>query len=502
MDSYPLKLVELHDFLKTPSILKETLSFKNNEDKQVSKSRLPEKKRVRNENHSTKNVVLLNQKPIYKRELTLPENTILFIDESDRERIGIHTKTSHCFAKNVLITSAAALASLIPVLTNANDWLIMSKLIYSKRYCFGANRSRFIHGDVVMLLNVSDPFVRCELLKAFYSLYDTFNETKPAYIIIDFTQLLMKWFKENLTKTDQYHRHDLRWKIQPYKCFMTFGNGRQWRSNANPLATSMSKLFKKYNQPLKIMIDFNYLPTVVYSIQFNNLFAYAMNEEHEQTLKDMGNGLTLMSVQNLLSLDKKTTEAAVDEEFVGEYCVQPSALTQNIKPEIVQPSSVKSSSVKSSSVCDETESYIYETKKVIEPSPPAISLNSHPLCHQQQFILPSSYPSCYQPHRQYDLSFNSSDQGILEQILCNQLNKIKENHNNIMELMKKTSARCLTGTNMNNNQLNGHQNIGNRFSQELMVMSSSSQQHQTPIQSHFDPIKQTQMYKQLETNGI
>ncbi|CAF0781448.1 unnamed protein product [Didymodactylos carnosus] len=480
MDSYPLKLIELRDFLQSPSILKETLTFKHDKEKPTPKgitpfsnkinSIFPKKKKTSKYKNSTTNVIFLNQKTICERELCLPENTILFADELDRKRIGIHTKTSNCFARNVTITSGAALASLIPVLTNADDWLIISKLVYSKRYCFNSNKSPTVYGDVIMLLNVSNPFVRCELLKAFHSLHNTFSETQPAYVVIDFTQLLIKWFKKSLHKTDQYHRHGLRWKIQPYKCSVTFGNGRQWRTNGKLFTSNVSKLLRRHDHLLKIMLDFNYLPTIVYSIQFDNLFTYAINEEHEQTLRDMGNGLTLLSVQNLLKLDKKPTKATDDDEFVGKYCVSPLALENQMIPEIVQSSG-------------EPESNVYETKSTLEFSPPVISLNNHPL-HHQQCISTSSYPSCYQPTRQYDPLLHGTQRAIFEQVLFNRVNKLKTNHNNPMEaleLMKKRSIVCLVEKNINNNnQPNDHQNMSNNFSQQIMLMSRSSQQPQIP----------------------
>jgi hypothetical protein len=67
---------------------------------------------------------------------------------------------------------------------------------------------------------------------------------------------------------------------------------------------------------MQIYIDLNSLPTAVYSIQLNNIFIYSLSnflflffnktfvfldDEYKQILKDMGNGLSLVSILNINS---------------------------------------------------------------------------------------------------------------------------------------------------------------------------------------------------------
>lgn len=96
---------------------------------------------------------------------------------------------------------------------------------------------------------------------------------------------------------------------------------------------------------MQIYIDFNSLPTNVYSIQLDNIFIYSMSifsflsllfnlffsldDQYRQILKDIGNGLSLVSVQNLnpsqeMKIKANTcTDLVRKEDFIQEkYFIQ------------------------------------------------------------------------------------------------------------------------------------------------------------------------------------
>jgi hypothetical protein len=106
---------------------------------------------------------------------------------------------------------------------------------------------------------------------------------------------------------------------------------------------------------MQIYIDFNSLPTGVYSIQLNNVFIYSMSmfsppffslykfslftdDQYKQILKNMGNGLSLVAVQNINSMEDQTekpntcTDLVRKEDIIRE------------KPSIQQIEEIKPSS--------------------------------------------------------------------------------------------------------------------------------------------------------------
>jgi len=106
---------------------------------------------------------------------------------------------------------------------------------------------------------------------------------------------------------------------------------------------------------MQIYIDFNSLPTGVYSIQLNNIFVYSMSmfsppffslyesslftdDQYKQILKNMGNGLSLVAVQNINSMEDQTekpntcTDLVRKEDIIRE------------KPSIQQIEEIKPSS--------------------------------------------------------------------------------------------------------------------------------------------------------------
>lgn len=121
------------------------------------------------------------------------------------------SKKQFFFNRHLLITSGAALQSLIPSLINAKEWIIVCKLKYIKRYTkqipihgnlfikyLVFQRFIFSKGNVVMSLNVNHPLVRYEILQAFDLLQQTFNEVKSAYIVVCFLFSFLKRLKNNL----------------------------------------------------------------------------------------------------------------------------------------------------------------------------------------------------------------------------------------------------------------------------------------------------------------
>ncbi|CAF1407502.1 unnamed protein product [Adineta ricciae] len=322
-DDLPLKLIELSDFLRSPSILSKRLSFKETKLQEILPSNKVEQDKKGKENPP--GIILLTQKAIsnevnqpIQKELIVSNDVIIFADDVDRKKLGILQKSNHFFSRHLLITSGAALQALISPLTNAKEWIIVCKLKYSKLY----TKQPSIHGTVIISLNVTHPLVRYELLTALDLLQQTFNEVKSAYIVIDFSQILTRWFKTYLRRTDQYpslsHRLLYRYQFQPWKCSITLGKRQiQHENDHHHFGMSIQKIIYKSDIPMRIYINFNTLPTNVYSIELNNVFIYSMSwsfaffcfskflfrflsdNDHKQMIKDMGNGLSLVSIQDL-----------------------------------------------------------------------------------------------------------------------------------------------------------------------------------------------------------
>ncbi|UJR38516.1 hypothetical protein I4U23_031182 [Adineta vaga] len=308
----PLKLIELSDFLRSPSILSKRLYYKQPKLDETLQANQPNKiKQELKSKEPVSGIILLTQKAISnethqtiteekkQNELFVPKDIIVFADDIDRKKLGIFQKSNNYFSRHLLITSGAALQALISPLTNAKEWIIVCKLKYSKRY----TKQPSIHGTVIISLNITHPLVRYELLTALDLLQQSFNEIKSAYIVVDFSQILIRWFKTYLQRTDQYpslsNRLLYRYRFQAWKCSITLGKRQLNQDNDyQHFSLNLQKMLHKSDIPMQIYIDFNSLPTNVYSIELNNIFIYSMNNDYKQMIKDMGNGLSLISIQD------------------------------------------------------------------------------------------------------------------------------------------------------------------------------------------------------------
>ncbi|CAF4729419.1 unnamed protein product [Rotaria sp. Silwood1] len=343
-EEVPLKIIELSDFLRLPSILSKRLEFKQTKAEDLS---FDQRRKDRHSSGKLKlkttqpSVILLKQKPIsadnhadedyFKpKELIVPKDIIVFADDVDREKIGLFNKAKNHFSRHLLVTSGAALQALIPPLTNATEWIVVCKLKYSKLY----TKELPIERNVIISLNVNHPYVRYEILTAFDLLQQSFNEIKSAYIMIDFSRILSRWFRNYLQRTDQYpplsNRILFRYQFQTCKCSLTLGKRQFHQDNkCYRFGISRQKSHCKPDIPMQIYINFNSLPTMVYAIQLNNIFIYSMNDEYKQILKDIGNGLSLVSVQSLNPsgiVEEKpnicNSRVEKEENFQGKYSVQ------------------------------------------------------------------------------------------------------------------------------------------------------------------------------------
>lgn len=96
-EEIPLKLIELSDFLRSPSILSKNLRFKqtNFDEQQLNE--------IKYEDSQQSAVVLLKQKRIcsdnQKNELILPKDVIVFADDMDRKKIGLFNKSTNHFSR-------------------------------------------------------------------------------------------------------------------------------------------------------------------------------------------------------------------------------------------------------------------------------------------------------------------------------------------------------------------------------------------------------------------
>ncbi|CAF1071698.1 unnamed protein product [Rotaria magnacalcarata] len=343
-EEVPLKLIELSDFIRSPSILSERLEFKQTKiekpefDAKVKDEYEPDTVKFK---HAQTGIILLKQKAICtdnhddgeytkQKELIVPKDIVVFADDVDRRKIGLFKKSRNHFSRHLLVTSGAALQALIPSLINTKEWLIVCKLKYSKLY----TKETPIEKNVIISLNINHSCVRYEILTAFDLLQQSFNEIKSAYILIDFSKILSRWFKGYLQRTDQYpslsNRMLYRYQIQASKCSLTLGK-RQYHQDKNyyRFGSSLRKFHYKSDIPTQIYINFNSLPIMFYSIQLDNIFVYSMNDEYKQIIKDIGNGLSLVSVHDLNAsryIENKPNDCSVlipkNEISQGKYSIE------------------------------------------------------------------------------------------------------------------------------------------------------------------------------------
>ena len=103
-DDLPLKLIELSDFLRSPSILSKRLSFKETKLQENLPSNKVEQGKKGKEN--LPGIILLTQKAIsnevnqpIQKELIVSNDVIIFADDVDRKKLGILQKSNHFFSR-------------------------------------------------------------------------------------------------------------------------------------------------------------------------------------------------------------------------------------------------------------------------------------------------------------------------------------------------------------------------------------------------------------------
>jgi len=149
---------------------------------------------------------------------------------------------------------------------------------------------------------------------------------------MDFCRLLRRWFKNHLKRTHHYpslaNRLLYRYEIETSKCSITIGKRHANYTN------------KKSDDPIQIYIDFNSLPTLVYSIQSENIFIYSMSkyylmieltsfsflcadDRYKQIVKEIGNGLSLVSIENIRSTDEQVQKTKPIEQKHKEMALVP-----------------------------------------------------------------------------------------------------------------------------------------------------------------------------------
>jgi hypothetical protein len=112
-EEIPLKLIELSDFLRLPSILSKKLQFKQTKNEELSSDQLNKKGQGSNGlqfKDPQQGIVLLKQKAIYsdnhinaeyskQNELIVPKDIIIFADDIDRKKIGLFNKSTNQFSR-------------------------------------------------------------------------------------------------------------------------------------------------------------------------------------------------------------------------------------------------------------------------------------------------------------------------------------------------------------------------------------------------------------------
>lgn len=113
----PLKIVELSDFIRSPSILSKRLEYKQTNAGQPSSDQSIRDEQDLNSVKSKKtqkSIVLLRKTAICtdkhddeecskQKELIVPKDTIVFADDVDRQKIGLFNKSKNYFSRLVKI---------------------------------------------------------------------------------------------------------------------------------------------------------------------------------------------------------------------------------------------------------------------------------------------------------------------------------------------------------------------------------------------------------------
>jgi len=110
-EELPLKLIELSDFLQSPSILSKRLQFKQTKTENASSDPLMKNGKGSNGlkfKDTQSGIVLLKHKAISadeeeskQKELIVPKDVIVFADDVDRKKIGLFHKSSNQFSRSV-----------------------------------------------------------------------------------------------------------------------------------------------------------------------------------------------------------------------------------------------------------------------------------------------------------------------------------------------------------------------------------------------------------------
>jgi hypothetical protein len=110
-EEIPLKLIELSDFLRLPSILSKNLQFKQTKNEELNKIGQGSDGLKFQNNRS--GIILLTQKAISsvnhknneyskQKELIVPKDIIVFADDVDRKKIGLVNKTTNQFSRLII----------------------------------------------------------------------------------------------------------------------------------------------------------------------------------------------------------------------------------------------------------------------------------------------------------------------------------------------------------------------------------------------------------------
>jgi hypothetical protein len=100
-EEIPLKIIELSDFLRFPSILSKNLHFKQVKNEQCSAFDQSNELKFKDKQSG---IVLLKHKPICsdnEQELIVPKDVIIFADDNDRKKIGLIKKSTNQFSRFV-----------------------------------------------------------------------------------------------------------------------------------------------------------------------------------------------------------------------------------------------------------------------------------------------------------------------------------------------------------------------------------------------------------------
>jgi hypothetical protein len=99
-EEIPLKIIELSDFLRYPSIISKRIHFKPNETDQCPSFDQSDGFKSKDKKSG---IVLLKPKANFDngQELIIPKDVIVFADDIDRKKIGLTKKSTNQFSRFV-----------------------------------------------------------------------------------------------------------------------------------------------------------------------------------------------------------------------------------------------------------------------------------------------------------------------------------------------------------------------------------------------------------------